>query len=877
MVGENNTKYYINRATGETRSELPDGVDETTVLAVSGEEALNGEVNEDTAKEKKTLSENAGTTGEHCNGTDNVMYPTCEDLLTADMIIASVSTCEKVKRVDGKISGDSMKKAWQHYLLKRPVRDELSDVPIGFVLDQNQKVVLNENPNHPSMWKPLSTWRSICMVSKREFSDLGDGLSLTFQFMKRTSVFFLVMWLFGCVGWILQLVNPKDIMWVNVTFVWDIVFTVCFILYMINLRQGLIKQQRRVGEKNIMSRDYTIQISNLPSDVTAQEVHNYFSQFGNLHCELNNRKSAKVHVNHLFANANHFDSLGVTLIRDDANMIDIAYQLMEATEALRRVDADDKKLIADLTNRHQKLKSDYLELREKKYICVGLAFVTYESVVSKQKCLQAFQTLHARNANDGACDFLVPTKFRNNQNLTNKLKVKTAPEPSDILWKNLSTPPSEVLCRQLFVNILSCVYLFGVSLLMVYFATFTKANGIFGVGVLGVLGNILCCLTSIVILMPLASLLEKQHTRSKLEAVTFLKLAWFQWAGTIFATIYVFGLDEHSTAAFDVMSREQMALWGTGLPTLNCNISRFNNTQTSKPVFLEQNIAALSPSQCWAYTLDLYGGGISEFLIGNLLGDVAVINMLDYLCPVWWVETKILAPTAYYQKDLNKHYEGVDFKPFLRYQILLKFLLVGMTASCIDNPRILTLSVALCYYQCYGIEKFCFLLRYNKPPMFQTQMYEVAIRFGLPLALIIHLLMGQLLFGLTYEYHGLGKSGQIGDGKWNWYSNRLGIYGDVSLVVFVLGLLFTCVWFLPLQIWEFRKEASVAPIPITDDSTRKGHDLLYNRESIQIMQRNLNFRDALNAYEKKLEIGRVRRIERLKNISPTQNEESLVF
>ena len=157
------------------------------------------------------------------------------------------------------------------------------------------------------------------------------------------------------------------------------------------------------------------------------------------------------------------------------------------------------------------------------------------------------------------------------------------------------------------------------------------------------------------------------------------------------------------------MSREQVALWGTGLPTLNCSISRFNNTQTSKPLFLEQNIAALSPDQCWAYTLDLYGTGISEFLIGNLLGDVAVINMLDYLCPVWWVETKLLAPTAYYQKDLNKHYEGVDFKPFLRYQILLKFLLVGMTASCIDNPRILTLSVALCYYQCYGIEKVLFL------------------------------------------------------------------------------------------------------------------------------------------------------------------------
>ena len=71
---------------------------------------------------------------------------------------------------------------------------------------------------------------------------------------------------------------------------------------------------------------------------------------------------------------------------------------------------------------------------------------------------------------------------------------------------------------------------------------------------------------------------------------------------------------------------------------------------------------------------------------------------------------------------------------------------------------------------------------------------------------------------------------------------------------------------MPLQIWEFRKEASVAPILNMDDSTengRKGHDRLAdtNQESIQIMQRNLTFRDALNAYETKLEIGRVRRIE----------------
>ena len=189
VTGKDNTKYYINRATGETCLQLPHGVDETTVLTASGEEAFN-DFSFDTVKAEKTFSENAVTIEGHHNGPDNAKYPTCEDLFTADMIIASVSACEKVKKVDGKISRESMKKAWQHYLRKRPVRDELSDVPLGFVLDQNGKVVLNEKPDHDSMWKPLSTWRSICMVSKREFSDLGDGLSLTFQFMKNESVFF---------------------------------------------------------------------------------------------------------------------------------------------------------------------------------------------------------------------------------------------------------------------------------------------------------------------------------------------------------------------------------------------------------------------------------------------------------------------------------------------------------------------------------------------------------------------------------------------------------------------------------------------------------------------------------------------------------------
>lgn len=638
---------------------------------------------------------------------------------------------------------------------------------------------------------------------------------------------------------------------------------------MVYLRRGLKDEERLVEKKNITSGDYTIKVYNLPEDATAKEVHDYFSQFGRLHSKNDDDKNEKnkninKHVDHLFVNANYFDTLGVTLIRNDADLIDAAYNLMEATEALRSVDTANVKEVAKLKGAHLKWKTKYLQLREKTYKCAGAAYVTYEHVSGKEKCLHAFRQISG-NTSAGRTNFGFPIKFRSSDILTQNLQIESAPEPSDILWKNQAVSPLEVSIRTYIVNFVSFLYLILIAFVMVYFASYTKAHGIFGIGVLGVVGNILCCLTSIVILMPLASLLEKQPTRAKLEEVTFLKLAWFQWAGTIFATLYVFGLDEYSSTSLNVLSSEQIRYWGSGLPTEICNITRFNNTKTSLKIYLDQNIASLDQQQCWAYTLHLYGTGISEFLIGNLMGDIAIINMLDYWCPVWWVETKILANTAYYQKDLNKHFEGVDFKPFLRYQILLKFLLVGMTASCIDNPRILTLSVAICYYQCYGIEKFCFLLRYNKPPLFPTQMYQVAIQYGLPLALFTHLVSGQLLFGLTYEY--------VGDG-WTYFPNKIGSYGTISLIFFCLGIVFICLWFLPLPIWKFDSGNAAAIVPLfspngvdeevyPDDLTphKKLRRLNTTQEQADKMKHHTTFKTALLANAKHLDIGRLRRVE----------------
>ena len=87
--------------------------------------------------------------------------------------------------------------------------------------------------------------------------------------------------------------------------------------------------------------------------------------------------------------------------------------------------------------------------------------------------------------------------------------------------------------------------------------------GIVTLGLLGTLGNVVCCLTSIVLFMPTLSILEGVHTRSELEIIAFCKLAFFQTMGVVLSTLYVFSLDEESVF-LQTLSSEQFSRMGSG-------------------------------------------------------------------------------------------------------------------------------------------------------------------------------------------------------------------------------------------------------------------------------------------------------------------------
>lgn len=261
--------------------------------------------------------------------------------------------------------------------------------------------------------------------------------------------------------------------------------------------------------------------------------------------------------------------------------------------------------------------------------------------------------------------------------------------------------------------------------------------------------------------------------------------------GVVLGTLYVFSLDEVA-ADGRAFSNIQIRAIGSGLPTSNCDIRRFNRYQNVSNHLL--NASHLDSDSCFAYTLHLFGSGMGAYLIGTLIADLALINMIDLFCPPWLIETG----SAYlkkYQVDVNKIFEGVDYKPFLRYQILLKFLMTALFLSHIDNPRIMYLWVAICFWQSLEIDRYCYVLRYRTPPYFDSSMIRVVIVYVLPVGLIIHTTMHLIFFGLNWKWN--ENNGQLH------VSLREGHVPVVAVIFFVLIGLFLIFWFLPLKFWSF--------------------------------------------------------------------------
>jgi RNA recognition motif-containing protein len=734
---------------------------------------------------------------------------------------------------DGKkLSNESQREAWDHYLQHRPLRDEKKDQALGFDLDERGEIIRDPITGKPSSSCCGKTWfeyGSIRKVGFHEFSDLGPGLGLTFRFMQVIAWGFLIAGLLAVVGWIVQIANPKNHIWVTIAWSTDMFFIVCFTIWMFWLRRDMVLHDDTIDKKDITASDYAVQLYNLPPDATADEVAAYCSQFGEIY-------SAKLPIPENMYD-NDFDRTGVSIVRNDSEFISAAYKLIEIIEAIHATAPEDAEKVLLLAKKKEKIQEKYNMLRRKKYQCTGMAFVCFMYQDGAEACrrglrmgnfmyrkvqrrqsyhyLQGYDILGSQNS--GGSGKETGEKIKNSKGLNHKPRVlqrttklfrnkiklsgEVAPNPSDILWKNLANSKCNIMTRQLIIGTLSFGYLFLLSLIMAFFAAHAreyqnpKTHPPFNLGLLAVLGNVLCCLTSIVLLMPIVSTFEGVHSRSTLEIITFLKLGFFQTMGVVVGTIYVYSLDEEA-ANMKAFSSQQILHLGSGLPTYNCSIPRFRfnmSDSNERPIPRGwEDVYNLDPESCYAFTLHLFGTGMGGYLIGTLIADIVLINMIDFLCPPWWVETMKAVSNAF-QIDLNKAYEGVDYKPFLRYQILLKFLFTAMFLSHIDNPRIMYFWVAACFWQSLEIDRYCYVLRYRKPPLYSNHMIRCVILYCLPVALLIHGGMHFFFFGINWNW--TLKDGLIGELIEN--------QGWIEILLAVYCIIFLILWFSNIRMWRF--------------------------------------------------------------------------
>lgn len=68
----------------------------------------------------------------------------------------------------GKLTNESWKQVWQHFLKNRPLQDETNGVPLGFELEEDGKTVVCD----PDTGKPKTTWASIQYVLLLDLASL---------------------------------------------------------------------------------------------------------------------------------------------------------------------------------------------------------------------------------------------------------------------------------------------------------------------------------------------------------------------------------------------------------------------------------------------------------------------------------------------------------------------------------------------------------------------------------------------------------------------------------------------------------------------------------------------------------------------------------
>ncbi|KAJ4459079.1 hypothetical protein PAPYR_5141 [Paratrimastix pyriformis] len=351
------------------------------------------------------------------------------------------------------------------------------------------------------------------MSTPLEKLDIGIGPLMLLQFSREMVFFYIIICILYLPAWIQDIVmmqaNPRTIFSIFsianfgkspihiLQGLCDMIVSVAYVFHLMRWRWRLTRLEAGHEYRFIQPSDFSVLVCNLPPNANAASVRALMAQFGEV-----------VHV-------------GVSM--DDAELVECMRSIKELrykvdklqflVETSKKPPPRAPKQILDLQASLDREKHKFAELRKRRSLCTGFAFVTYQH----------------------ECDAVsVRTETRTARFEGRDLDFRRPAEPCDVRWENLQATGKQKFWRRLFTTSVCLFLIIAASLII---ASLADPGGLAGPGasliatlgvqlgttVIVVIANVSCFIT-----VPKLIRMEKHRTRTREESRATIYLTVFQ-------------------------------------------------------------------------------------------------------------------------------------------------------------------------------------------------------------------------------------------------------------------------------------------------------------------------------------------------------------
>jgi len=329
------------------------------------------------------------------------------------------------------------------------------------VYKSNQKK--NTHPETcPCCELPLDGEKIPLKADLSELYHLGSGYPLYFQFIKYSIALLVLLFIGGGMFGIItngfgdscaplsheEHINQycvKDYigMWtiankrdrenaLQIQLILNFVTVVLAIIFFHYIRYEVRKMKIQADDDTVTPSDYTVRLSNVPIDIRNKEIKAWIEGFGTPD-----------------------DPIVVRKITRSYDLVEYM-QLIQEREILIQAKNNEFDQINKevLDSQIDKVNNKLRELKTKNLKHARVAYITMEKAQQAQKVAEQFQ----KGIFNKGIRFMKRVLKKQSDRLNGqKIKLKRAPEPTDVLWENLGFTSSQKLKRKIFTTIMAAV------------------------------------------------------------------------------------------------------------------------------------------------------------------------------------------------------------------------------------------------------------------------------------------------------------------------------------------------------------------------------------------------------------------------------------